>query len=282
MISEHTKLINCFIGYTKLDRKFPSFLRELGYSIDSIEPNFRTFENEVVNPDILITSNKIHHSLIIESKGGGINNEKQIENYKNIKKENFIHLTCSKESEKLKFDIALACIHTNMEKIGQCPYIKDIPLIVHDLTRVYLSDKHGKFGSPHLNKLFEEPIQIPKHYPTNYYPFGCDDDIRHISIHILRSIVQLSLKVQEFTDEDILKNSHQLWDKFDKTHQKKMKGKLRNLMTSNHFSKISNYLDMRKKKYKVSTRTLQSLQDACDSLSQELQNNSEQQLLSNY
>lgn len=85
MISSHTKLINCFIGFTKRDKYYPSVLRSLGYSVDNIEPHFRNQDNDKVNPDLLLSSNKLHHTIIVECKGGDIQQKKeQIERYKKI------------------------------------------------------------------------------------------------------------------------------------------------------------------------------------------------------
>ena len=64
MITEHTRLINCFIGLTKKDPTFPQELRnkDLQYSIDLIEPHFRNSEGKEINADLLLNSRKLYLS----------------------------------------------------------------------------------------------------------------------------------------------------------------------------------------------------------------------------
>ena len=70
MISEHTKLMNCVIGLTKNDKYYPSTLREKGYNVDSIEPLFKNKDNEIINPDLLLTSRKINHCILVDWHAG--------------------------------------------------------------------------------------------------------------------------------------------------------------------------------------------------------------------
>lgn len=284
MISEHTKLMNCIIGLTKNDDKYPSILREHKYILDLIEPFFKNKDNENINPDLLLTSRKHNHCIFVECKGGNSfqeHDKKQKEKYDKVEKQDFIHIVDNPESQKITFNFAFVLSENLSKYIDTAKFLdKNHPVILHLNSHFVLSKTHGTFCKKEINDLFNSGIYLDKKFPTNYYPFGCDDKEEHIIRSVLQTIIHFALKNRaEFTIEEILSESHELWKRFDEPHKAKMRDKLKNIMNSENFSKIKEYVKVSKDKCKVNTRSLQSLQDACQKLIEKINYDSKQQKL---
>lgn len=284
MISYHTKLMNCFIGFTKNDTCHPCILRNLGYNVDSIEPNFRNKDNEKVNPDLLLTSRKVHHSMIVECKGGNqlhSHDEEQKKGYDKVEKTDFINITSTTEPDKLNFDITFAMGNKISDNINTFTFMDNRhPIILHKDSKMILSNNHGRFKITDLNNLFSAGISLDNKIPTNYYPFGYDDPIEYIAIKVLRSIAYLAgKKKSEVTLDDIMKTSHPLWDRFDDSYKAKVKEKVKKIMDSKSFNKIKEFITKNKDKYRINTRALQSLQETCQKIIEDLQNQEKQKKL---
>ena len=160
-----------------------------------------------------------------------------------------------------------------------------MPIVIRDETNLTLSKAHGKFNKQEINDLFKDqiPISPPSKQPVNYYPFSCDDSLPHIGIKVLRSIVHLTQKKGgEFADEDILKDSHPLWEKFDESHKKKMREKLNSIMRHSSFGKIKDYVKKTNNMYRVETRSFQALQDVCKQIVEELTKKQEEKTLQEF
>lgn len=288
MISEHTKLMNCFIGLTKKDFTFPSSLREEGYNLDSIEPHFRNSLGEEVNGDLLLNSRKIDHALVIECKGGrdanGGHLKEQIKKYKGLTKQDILPHVSTSESSKLSMDVTFVFSEKDNSSIPNYPDIgNNFAVIIKKESSIEKSNDYGSFKRNELNILFSRGISIPKEIPTKYYPFSCDDSLLAMAPFILRSIVHLARKKRQgFTEDDILDNAHPLWKYFDDHHKKSMRTKLDKIMKSPNFQKIKNHIVQTKTKWRVNTKSYQALQETCEKIKDEIQKDSEQSKITEY
>jgi hypothetical protein len=290
MITEHTILINCLIGLTRKDPTFPSDLREDGlqYCVDLIEPHFRNSDGEEINGDVLLNSRRINHGIIFECKGGkdanGEHLNDQIRKYKKLQKENVLPNVSTSESNKFDFDVSFVFSEKPETPLPDYPTIgKSFPVLIKKDFSISKSSDYGGFKRNELNILFSRGISIPAETPTKYYPFGCNDPLISIAPFILQSIVHLAIKKREgFTEEDILKKSHPLWNNFDESHKAEMKKKLNSIMKSKNFNKINDHIIKTKDKYKINSKTYQSLNETCEKIKQELQKDKEQKEISEW
>lgn len=83
-MSNHTKLMNCIIGMCKPHKNWVTYLNELGYRPHFIEKTIKTIKGTEVQTDLIVTSNSLVHSLVVEVKGGITVSDYQIEKYSSL------------------------------------------------------------------------------------------------------------------------------------------------------------------------------------------------------
>ena len=80
-------MTNTFIALCKRIKDVPVSLRNLAYEIDGIESEFAIGNNKKCNPDIVVSSSKTKHSMILEFKGGANVPDEQKQKYSVINKD---------------------------------------------------------------------------------------------------------------------------------------------------------------------------------------------------
>jgi len=68
--SEHTRLINKFIGLCKKTAKWPTILFDLGYDVQLIEQSISLKSAQKITPDVVAVSEKLLHAVVTDCKGG--------------------------------------------------------------------------------------------------------------------------------------------------------------------------------------------------------------------
>lgn len=84
-ISQHTKLTNAMVGFSKGGPEWPSPLKEAGYDLDTIEARI-AYQGGKINPDVIFASNSELHAIITECKSGTLSQD-TIDEYEKIKSE---------------------------------------------------------------------------------------------------------------------------------------------------------------------------------------------------
>lgn len=217
--SLHTLLINYVIGLCKKTKHRPTVLADLGYKIEVIEQRIRTSKGDAIKPDmILATKQNPPHALIIECKGGITVNGEQLEKYKDITNDGFVHWLTVHSREQLKFDVCLIDSASNHDAVKQ--YNNNFPIITFENNQI---TKSKTFTRKELNEKFATPISLQGMAPPiDYYPFSENDDLRIIVPHVLQALVSLAvqkgrggqtvLDESVFSHEDMLRRVHQYWD----------------------------------------------------------------------
>lgn len=223
-LSNHTLLMNMIIGLCKKEHGWQSVLRDLGYEVDWIEPHFINSEGKKVVPDLMLTSNKLLHSLIVECKGGKTLSMDQIDRLSKLEIESIADRTSVYDVKRLKMDVCFAVFEG---------YLKDIlsildnlfPLLVFSNAESVKLRKLGKFKLKQLNSALSHEIQLGSFPPTGYIPFTDEDDEDLIAMYILQELVSRAIKLSEkdtlkFDVDDLLSSIHPLWKKLDETQRK--------------------------------------------------------------
>ena len=109
--------LNLLIGLCKGVRGLPRNLIDLGYSVKWIEFKFNNSEEELVKPEIIITSRKLGDTLLFEWKSGGNVDNDQLLRYSKITEDNLtqraqIPLNCVNT-----FRLTILCMDEHFEKI---------------------------------------------------------------------------------------------------------------------------------------------------------------------
>ena len=213
-LSDHTKLMNIFIGLGMNIPKWPNTLKQLGYEVEIIEGDIPE-----TNPDLIFTSRRFDHSLVIECKSKSIE-EKQINKYLQLREEpsvlirrGLVNRVVHQHGYRLDvpftsfFDIS----HNELLIKNNIPFLYVIKENSHKIKTI--EKRISDFTINELNQVF--PIQIPEDNkpPYNLYPF--DPKEKEIfAILILTELLNFSLKGKSiFTIEELFKSIFKnIWD----------------------------------------------------------------------
>lgn len=188
--SNHTRLMNYIIGMCKTHNDWIPILNNLGYDPSIIEQRIRTSSGETVKPDIIVTSNKLIHSLVFECKGGTTVDGEQIRRYGTLT-ENDLRWVDVYTFDNFHFDVCIADIEKNHSAI--LPHINNIfPIITFGDKKLF---KTGEFGEKMVNQALQKPISLKgKIPPLFYYPFSEEDEKSYIIPFVMRGLVSIAIK----------------------------------------------------------------------------------------
>jgi len=267
-LSDHTKLMNVCIGFAKDVPEWPSPLHNAGYRLDTIEPNFLNSNENKVNPDLLLSSNRAIHTLVTECKRGHIN-EDRVEKYAAITPEN---LRSEVEEIHDVNQLSTENLFVGTEKTEQSFDYLEIPdagLILTD-GGYY---KRNEFDDEELNNELDKG-DIPGRYPTQYYPFSVNDSraiiAEKVSQHLMHAASQGEGIDDEFSAQEIAEEILEYWDTISLSEKSDLTNKVENILELLEERNIDD--DMRQiegsRSYYV--RTSQAFQRKCQEIIQEL------------
>ncbi|OQX55273.1 MAG: hypothetical protein B5M53_04445 [Candidatus Cloacimonas sp. 4484_209] len=271
-LSEHTLLMNQIMGLCIKTQDWPSTLRDIGYRIELIEPSLINLEGKIVNPDVIFTSNRLLHSLIVDCKSGTIDKE-QYEKYLKVERESLVEQAKVNVHNPRNLSIDV-CFAGNNEKL-----MRSAEIVGCDLPILLFQDKlivYNKFSKNELNSAFSEPIPLSNRPPVSLYPFGDEDNSSLIALYVFRSLFKRTLKgFDEHPIEDILQEIHPLWRYIEESKKKKIRNRVNGIIVVFGRKELKGYLSRVKKKpvWEV-TKSLQAFGKVCDKIIDELETQS--------
>lgn len=191
--SEHTRLINKFIGLCKKNgpadnrdrqRFWPNPLHELGYKVEVIEQYIKMRSGDTVKPDVLAVSNKNLHALVSECKSSKSLREDQDRRYTDLSPSDLTNFAKVYDQEQLRHDV---CYVVGIENHASLSAHTNLPFI----TFGQHVERHGEFRLSKLNEKLAEPIPLdglPE--PTSYYPFAPSDEDKFVVPYVFRAVVK--------------------------------------------------------------------------------------------
>jgi hypothetical protein len=291
-LSDHTLQINTWIGLCQLDRTFPDALRNLGYTVDIIDPSF-VHRGDSVNPDLILTSRAYNHSIVIDCKSYFIE-EEQNEKYESVHHSPKVLLTrgiVSAADASEDFDAEFA--YSSFEDLAENPHLPE-----NDFTVVQFDEDANQYiirtledYEFNLSDLQDEfPIFTDtRRLPTDYFPFDVgtgDDDYRQFSISILQSTVHVALGQDTFNADDLLEDAHPLWVDLDTNLKNELRAHTETIITEYQRQGLDEHIEKvqagSKDEWKVVSKSLQALQRKVDGFVDDVQEKLEQTSLDDF
>lgn len=181
--SEHTQLINMFLGLCYRTNHWPNTLRDLGYRPKLIEPSIGLRSSERINPDVVAVSNRLSHVIITECKGGSSIDADQDDRYRRLAAEDLRPHVEVRGSGRPRHTV---CYTDSRRNHGRLKRHTSFPFITFGDRSMSIS---GSFGDARLDKaLCGETSLHGMGPPAAYYPFSPNDDDRFVARHVLRGI----------------------------------------------------------------------------------------------
>ena len=243
-LSSHTKLMNTIICLsTKSHRYCIPVLYQNHYELETIECSFNKIDGRLIDSDIVLKNPELNNLVILECKAGGLEND-QAQRYASLSREDIVNANITTLNGNFKYQITYI---TNEENRGKL--IHDItdkslnfPVIVQNKDKLYLA--HNSFSCEVLHNLFNSTggISIPENPPLNYYPFGNDDSDAHILNCVAPVLIQL--RGQEFTIEDLLFETHRIYEHISDNAIKSLKGRLGKLISDMSRGDMNEFFDI--------------------------------------
>ena len=237
----HTKLMNYIIGMCKKHKDWITVLADLGYSPELVEQKIRTSSEDIVKPDIIVTSTKLVHSLVFECKGGITIDQNQIKRYSALEKTNLLrwvgHASPMFTPDNFRFDVGISDLEENHPFV--VAEVRDLPIITFGASKVV---KSGEFRSSELNAAFKNPISLSgKVPPLSYYPFCEEDKDPYIATFVIRGLLAIAIKKAKggptafdeslITRDEILKSLfNPIIDALAKEHQGRLKERIKEII----------------------------------------------------
>ena len=271
----HTMLINSAIGFCMKDDSWIHPLADLKYKPELIEQTIGTkVPTERVQPDVVATSQKLNHSVVIECKGGKTLDTTQISKYHHLTPQDIIRWVRVYDPNQHTLDICLLIYKTNETTI-----LNRINIPVLSLSDMTL-EKHNEFSKQQLNQKFSEPIPTTSLMPPiSYYPFSEIDDRRVIIPHAMRAM-QLAIDARTdqidvtdpelFISDAIMKQIHRVWDIISKEQQRALKLKVTKVIKEliQSYPDLKSFLERTQTIDKRDTVKLVSLDNLCANIQQ--------------
>lgn len=274
--SEHTRLINRFIGLCKNTIGWPNTLGELGYDVQLIEQEISLEDASRIHPDVIAVSNTNLHALVTDCKSGKNLEKDQLDRYKKLIPKDLHKWLTTYDNNRLTHTVCIANCENNCQiqrKFTNFPFL------------TFYSDKiigDGDLGYKDLNAKFSSPVSlIGMHEPLSYYPFSHEDHKNVIAPHVLRGLISFLVKkghkdrpkaLSESTAEAILEIVHPFTSYISTRHKDSIRKVILEIIklainSNNDFKEQVSKLENGDFNY----ATLKSLSSTCEKMAQEFE-----------
>lgn len=274
-LSEHTILMNIILGLVSKHKNFPHTLAEKGYQLESICPSFLNKEGKEINPDIILKSHEESNLFLGDCKTGTLQKEQSLA-YQELSSTELREQQIVSLPGEFTIDISYICLEKNLEKIKEKVESWGLSsVILCKLNKGVLKiEGNSTFKSQILNEIFKEGINIPQDSPLIYYSFSPEDPEEYILLYVLPSILALSLKAKKdsFTLEELLRETHNLYDYLDEKEKKKLRAKVSKLLSvleRNDLKEFLNKVQNQQNTWEILTKRILSFRRKCQNLIQD-------------
>ena len=265
-LSNSTKLMNVFIGLSLPNPHYEPVLYNNGYQLESIEPHFSNNNGELINPDLQYKSHEDNNLVFFECKLGAIEHEQALK-YKNLTKEDIVQSNItSLDMSRCQFEIIYCCDEYSKAKLLKGDELNNYGFSIVCCNTNDISLERDRIRGNKLKTIFSNSIPLPDKIPTSFYPFGPDDKKSYIALSIFQSLLRLSGEGKvEISIEDILRDSHPLYDTIHTKGKNKLKaivGKILDDLDQNEFKDVLKRMRTTKR-FRINPRSYKKFRDLC-------------------
>jgi hypothetical protein len=274
-LSWHTHQINIWIALSEFDPTFSHTLAELGYECDVIEDRLYIHDgdgNQIIHPDVVLTSSDEEHSLVVDCKSKRIN-VGQIERYLSVF-ENKSQLVIQGLVEGVNAaDLSVDAVLSSFSDLSASGLPEKFAIVHFD------HDPHSGLaiwnpdGFTFDNRVTSEAFPINMHpahpLPTGHYPFDVyEADKEAMVSNVFSTVMSLAISEGEFSIEDILDRSHPYWNKLGNEKKEELVEKVRVVYLELLNAGLDEYLDKiagtEGRQWRSNSKTIQAVQRRTD------------------
>lgn len=213
-LSNHTVQMNAWIGLTRGDPTFSHTLVELGYVCDIIEPPV-DIGDDLLYPDIVLTSEDHDHSVIVDCKSNTIDAD-QHDKYLRLDGREDLLVSQGVVEDVPADDLTAELCFSSLSDLSAHGISTVFALIQFEHSPssgfVVWNLEGYEFKFEKLREIFPINSDPGQRLPVSYYPYDVyRDDRRQLVTHILQSVISLAVTQGEFSVEEVVSHSHPHW-----------------------------------------------------------------------
>lgn len=231
-LSDHTVQMNAWIALTRMDPTFSHTLYELGYACDIIEPPIYVGE-EMINPDIVLTSEANDHSILIDCKSNTVDAD-QHDRYLALDGHEDVLVAQGVVEDVAADDLTAELCYSSLADLSSHEISTVFALVHFDHSSsgfVVWNLPDYEFEFQTLRDAFPINSDPGMYLPVSYFPYDVyEEDRTELVAGILQAVISLAMKQGEFSVEEVVEHSHEYWDVFSDQKQSELINRARQVI----------------------------------------------------
>lgn len=190
-MSFNLTMLNLWIGMCRGATGVPKALREMGYQDKWIEWRFFNEKLEHVCPDLIVASNEMKHTMLLEFKSGANAEPDQLRRYSNVTRDDLVQKAFMEARAAERHDVTLVGQAEHEERLGKglSEGGYSFPLLAAHDDGLALS--LNQFLPAELNTLFAPTLKIDwDRVPTGFVPLDADSELWEVAEVVVPKVLQ--------------------------------------------------------------------------------------------
>ncbi len=233
-------MLNLWIGFCRGVAGLPKDLRNLGYQDKWIEWRFINQDRKEVCPDLIIASEQVNHTLLLEFKGGANTEPEQLRRYSRVTAQDLVDkaFMTRRATNNHDFVVVGQGEHGERLRMGIDNSGYSFPLLLADHEGLVLD--HNQFQISQLNSIFFPKLGINwNRVPSNFVPLNGDSALWEVAEKVIPKVLEYMLDRRPHVSMDeISRDICITWDIMGRQPRNEIKAKVRKVLreaASRHF-----------------------------------------------
>ena len=229
-MSFNVELMNLFIGMTRGVAGLPRDLAQLGYITRCIEFRFANGAGEQVHPELILSSGRLGHSLLLEWKSGPNTEADQLRRYAGVTARSLRANAYLRVEECRQHDITVVGRAEHEERIAIGVERFNFVLLMR--TDEGLRRVRNAFAVPELNEVINPVIAVDwSLVPRGFFPVDDSSELWEFAQEILPTVlIMLGNRDERIVFTNLARQVFKLWDSIDANYQGRLREKILNVM----------------------------------------------------
>ncbi len=237
-------MLNLWIGMCRGVPGLPRELKNLGYSDKWIEYKFSNQDLETVHPELIISSDKLGHTLLLEFKSGQNTDNDQLRRYARITKNDLIRNAYLPATASEKHDIGI--LGKDEYKDRLCIGIKEggysFPLLLTSQEGITLA--YNNFHISELYRVFSPLLKINwSRLSSRFVPLNSESELWELAEVVMPKVLHyMTERRPRVRIEDICQDICITWSMMGDPGRNEIRTKIREVLRQASASDFVQYL----------------------------------------
>jgi len=237
-------MLNVWIGMCKGTRGLPRDLIDLGYQNFWIEYRFTNQEGDAIVPELIIGSERLGHTMLLEWKSGANLDDDQLQRYSKVSTADLVAKAFLKSSVCVTFDVTVVGKEKFVDrlKIGLTKGSHSFPLI--SVTPSYMALVLNSFKRSEPTSTFTPRLDVDLTVaPIGFVPFSEESELWEIAEIVMPHVVHLMMKREAtFTLGDVCSQLLPVWKIMDDCKQGQVREKIKGVLVEASKNEFRRYI----------------------------------------